>query len=161
MHYYFCLLLLWSTTLQGQATEWNTLQQEFLGLTYLLPQSWYVGGHAPPKACACAAATVNTTPDGQLSIIIAHGEAATLEQASVWGYHFVPVVAPRGFFEQDHFAFTESVSTWAEAPEEEVWRYSGLAPSGKRYVVYIWGTPKVVQQYRPDWEHILRSIRPL
>lgn len=144
----------------GQAPKWNTLQQEFLGLTYDLPQSWYVGGHAPAKACACQVATVNTTPDGAFSMVIAKGDDQ-VERQAVWNYHFAPVAAPRGFFEQDYFAFTESVSTWEEEPGQQVWRYTTILPSGERYVVYFWGTPDIVQEHRDTWEHILTSIRPL
>lgn len=161
MQYYLWVLFLWSTPLWAQSDPWNTLEQEFLGLTYQLPQSWYVGGHAPPKACACQAATVNTAPDGTLSMIIAKGDATTLEQQSVWNYHFVPVVAPRGFFEQDYLAFTESISHWKEAPNEEVWRYSALTPTGERLIIYFWGAPQVLQQQRSHLEYILQSIHPL
>lgn len=156
MHYYFWMLFLWSAPLWAQSDHWNTLEQEFLGLTYQLPQSWYVGGHAPKHACTCKAATVNTAPDGSLSMIIAKGDAATLEPQGLWNYHFVPVAAPRGFFEQAHFAFTESVSRWEEAPDEVVWRYAT-----NDLVVYFWGAPQTLQQERSKLEHILQSIQPI
>lgn len=156
MHYYLWLLFLWGTPLWAQSDRWNTLEQEFLGLTYQLPQSWYVGGHAPKKACACQAATVNTSPDGHLSMIIAKGDAATLEQHAIWSYHLVPITTPRGFFEQEHFAFTESISRWEEAPDEVVWRYTA-----KDFVVYFWGSPQTLQKERLRLEHILQSLKPL
>ncbi len=159
MQYYLWMLFLWSTPVWAQSDHWNTLKQEFLGLQYQLPQSWYVGGHAPKKACACQAATVNTSPDGHLSMVIAKGESATLE--AVWNYHFVPVAAPRGFFDQDHFAFTESISKWVEAPDEVVWRYSAPANPDAHLVVYFWGPPELLEQHRPQLEHILHSIQPL
>lgn len=156
---FFCCLLN-----QGNSQHWNTIKQVSLGVAYDLPQAWYVGGHTPNKACNCQGATVNSSPEGALSMMVVVGQQQqeNLLAEPVWGYEFMPVEGVGELIKVEHLTFERKISTWKQSPDEIVLSFVGKAsPEHPTYILYFWGSLEAIQQYKETIEKIMTSFQPL
>lgn len=164
MQFFFVLLFLITIPDQISGQHWNTIKQTSLGVTYNLPQAWYVGGYTNKK-CDCVGSMVNSSPEGALSMMIVVGteEQKNLREQTVWGYDFNPVKTPPESVQLDTLNFEKSISTWQQSPKEIVLRFVGQFKSktNQTYILYFWGSLDAIQQYSEEIEKITYSFRPL
>ncbi len=160
----FVLLFLGLGLNVGIAQQWNGIEQASLGVSYDLPQAWYVGGHARQKACVCIGAAVNSSSEGALGMMVVVGEDTDADflKQPIWNYEFVETDSPPKQIVLENILFQESISTWKQSPKEVVLRFVGQAPDNNRtYVLYFWGALEDIQQYSSAIERIVRSFQPL
>lgn len=164
MKLFFVLLFFCCSLNPGNSQHWNTIQQVSLGVAYDLPQAWYVGGHTTQKACNCQGATVNSSPEGALSMMIVVGkeQQENLIAEPIWGYEWKPVEEAGELIIVEHLTFERKISTWKQSPKEIVLSFVGK-PSAEKptYILYFWGSLEAIQQYKETIEQIMTSFQPL
>ncbi|MGH1338786.1 MAG: hypothetical protein ACRBFS_21910 [Aureispira sp.] len=159
----FVLLFFWLWLNQGNSQHWNSIKQASLGITYDLPQAWYVGGHTNKKACDCVGASVNSSPEGALSMMVVVGKEAQdkLLKQAIWGYEFIPTTPAQKKIQLENITFERSISTWKQSPKEIVLRFVNQEPiNGQTYILYFWGSFEAIQQYKEVIEKIMTSFKP-
>ncbi|MFK7797270.1 MAG: hypothetical protein AB8E82_07425 [Aureispira sp.] len=164
MQFFFVLLFLITVPDQISGQHWNKIKQTSLGVTYNLPQAWYVGGYTNKK-CDCVGSMVNSSPEGALSMMIVVGQEQQedLANQTVWGYDFNPVKTAPDSIQLEALNFEKSISTWQQSPKEIVLRFVGQSKTAhtQTYILYFWGSFEAIQQYREEIEKITYSFRPL
>lgn len=158
----FVLLFFWLGLNQGNSQHWNGIEQASLGIAYDLPQGWYVGGHTDKKACDCMGASVNSSPEGALSMMIVVGkkEQDDLLEQAIWGYKFIPTAPSETIIPLENITFERSISTWEQSPKEIVLRFvSQKTVQRPQYILYFWGSLEAIQQYSEKIEHIMSSFK--
>jgi hypothetical protein len=164
MQFFFVLLFLITLPDQISGQHWNTIKQTSLGVTYDLPQAWYVGGYTNKK-CECVGSMVNSSPEGALSMMIVVGkeQQENLTNQTVWGYDFNPAQTAPESIQLEALNFEKSISTWQQSPKEIVLRFVGQPKTAYKqtYILYFWGSLEAIQQYREEIEKITYSFRPL
>lgn len=157
------LLFLFIGSLHSHAQSWNKLQQKALGLQYQLPQGWYVGGYKQGKTCNCSGATINSSTDNNLSMVIFRGSDQGIQQLKalpVWGYNFVAGSQQPNAISTEYLSFEQEASTWKEASDLMVLRFSTQTQQGA-YVIYFWGSLDKVTTSKSVIEQILNSMEVL
>lgn len=164
MQFFFVLLFLITIPDQISGQHWNNIKQTSLGVTYHLPQAWYVGGYTNKK-CDCIGSMVNSSPEGALSMMIVVGQEQQerLTEQTVWGYNFNPVATAPDSIQLETLNFEKSISTWQQSPKEIVLRFVGKSKTENNqiYILYFWGSLDAIQQYREEIEKIIYSFHPL
>lgn len=159
----FVLLFLGIWLNQGNSQDWNNIQQTSLGITYDLPQAWYVGGLAPHKACDCVGATVNSSPEGAISMMIVVGkkQQKDLLEQPIWGYEFIPAKSASELIQLENMTFEKSTPTWKQSPKEIVLCFITKNHTSKQtYVLFFWGKLESIQHYGTAIERIVASFKP-
>jgi hypothetical protein len=142
------------------AQNWKELNQAPIGLKYNIPQGWYVGGYIHGKACDCYGATINSSKDQTINMVIFTDTIAldSLKKQNVWDYSFAPFTLNTEEVQTDFFTFEKSMSTWVEDKEAIVFRFS-MSHNEIQYLIYFWGYLEDVTRNTNTIEIILKSIQ--
>lgn len=160
MKYLFVLLFLGFLMSAASAQNWKELNQASIQLKYNVPQGWYVGGYIYGKACNCTGATINSSKDQTISMVIFTDttDLDMLKKQKVWGYSFAPSSLSAENLQTDFLTFEKSMSTWREDTGSTVLRFS-TSYNQSQYLVYFWGNLQDITQNADTIETILKSIQ--
>jgi hypothetical protein len=142
------------------AQNWKELTQAPIGLKYKIPQGWYVSGYIHGKACDCNGATINSSKDQTINMVILTDSVAldSLQKQSVWDYTFAPLSGKTELLQTDFFTFEKAMSTWVEDKRAVVFRFS-MSHNEAQYLIYFWGYLEDITKNAQNIETILQSIQ--
>ncbi|MFT5647762.1 MAG: hypothetical protein ACI976_002456 [Aureispira sp.] len=160
MKYLFVFLFFVLFMSVTSAQNWRELIQAPIGLKYDVPQGWYVGGYMHGKTCDCNGATINSSKDQTINMVIFKDTIAldSLKKQIVWDYSFAPFTLNTERFQTDFFTFKKSISTWNEDRRAIVFRFS-MSHNGSQYLIYFWGYLEDLTRNAKNIEIILKSIQ--
>lgn len=163
MKYLFVLLFFVVLMSVTSAQNWKELSQASIKLKYDVPQGWYVGGYIHGKACNCSGATINSSKDQTINMVIYASDTEdldSLKKQEVWGYSFAPYSAHSEKLETNYLTFDKAISTWNEDKNSTVLRFSS-SHGNFQYLVYFWGSFQDITNNAPIIEDILNSIQAI
>lgn len=160
MKYLFVLLFFVLSMSIISAQNWKELTQAPIGLKYNIPQGWYVSGYIHGKACDCYGATINSSKDQTINMVILTDTTSfdILKKQSVWDYTFAPSSGYTEELKTEFFTFEKAMSTWVEDKKAIVFRFS-MSHNGAKYLIYFWGYLDDINKNAKSIEAILQSIQ--
>lgn len=160
MKYLFVLLFFVLLLPIASTQNWKELTQAPLGLKYNIPQGWYVSGYIHGKSCDCYGATINSSKDQTINMVILTDTTSSddLKKQSVWDYTFAPSSGYTEKLQTDFFTFEKTMSTWTEDKKAIVFRFS-MSHNEAQYLIYFWGYLEDINKNAENIESILQSIQ--
>lgn len=160
MKYLFVLLFFVFFLSVTSAQNWKELNQAPIGLKYDVPKGWFIGGYMHGKTCDCYGATINSSKDQTINMVIFTDTIPLdrLQKQVVWDYNFAAFSGRTETVQTDFFTFEKTMSTWVEDKRATVFRFS-MSTNGAQYVIYFWGYLEDVTKNATNIETILKSIQ--
>jgi len=139
--YCFYFLLIFCASNAQNSTTWEQIEQATIGLTYQIPNNWYLMSFVQDKIGDCEGGTLNTSPDGTINMVILYDEAAALSRlrkVTIWENFTLKMANVQDIIQTKDFFFQKTISTWEEDNEALVHQYIGVSAE-RAYVIYFWG----------------------